>query len=257
MRKPLNYLFYATLLDGFQGYLSSSEIYQKYWGSSANAVKTEEEFEKEQFNSFIDRINRVPFDSEAADRGSAFNEIIDCLIDRRNTDKMQVIVDVKADSIRALYNERVFSFSLAYCREFAKRFKGAVTQVRTEATLNTKYGDVGLYGYIDELMPFKVHDIKTTKKYSVFSFRNNWQHIVYPYCLNHNGVSINDFEYNVVEMNDSNKVTGEFVEFYSFVPERDIPLLTTHCERLIDFIELNRDKITDKKIFNQHDEENE
>ena len=30
----IRYQFYATLLDSFQSYLSSDEIWEKYWGSS-------------------------------------------------------------------------------------------------------------------------------------------------------------------------------------------------------------------------------
>ena len=66
--------FYATLLDSFGSYLNSSRIYQEYWGFAENPSKTEEEFEKEQFQGLIDKINRVPFSSEAADKGTAFNE---------------------------------------------------------------------------------------------------------------------------------------------------------------------------------------
>lgn len=32
-------------------------------------------------------------------------------------------------------------------------------------------------------------------------------------------------------------------------PERDIPILTNHCEEFIRFLEENRELITDKKIF--------
>jgi hypothetical protein len=79
MTKP-NYLFYATLLDGYQNYLSSNEIYLKYWGNAEEPEFTAEEFEQKQFQSLIDRINRVPFDSEPEDQGTAFNEIVDCII---------------------------------------------------------------------------------------------------------------------------------------------------------------------------------
>jgi hypothetical protein len=46
--KRVNYQFYATLLDTFQGWLSSSEIYQDYWGFSEDPAKTEDQFEEEQ-----------------------------------------------------------------------------------------------------------------------------------------------------------------------------------------------------------------
>jgi hypothetical protein len=245
------YNIYATLLDAFQGWLSSSEIYQEYWGFSEEPAKTEEEFEQEQLQSLLDRINRVPFDSEAADKGTAFNEVVDCIIEHRISHKMDITSNPATGTITAVYNNRTFVFPTSACVECAKYYKGAATQVYTDAVLNTKYGDVLLYGFIDELMPESVHDIKTTSKYKAGKFRNNWQHIVYPYCLNNNGNKVNDFEYNVVVLNGMNYST--FTELYTYQPERDIRRLTEHVELLIEFLMANRDKITDKKIFNQHE----
>ena len=96
MSKPkVSYKFYATLLDGYQDYLRSSEIYQEYWGFSENPSKTEDEFEVEQLQGLINRINRVPFDSEAADKGTAFNEVVDCLVLNQKTarEDMSIVSD--------------------------------------------------------------------------------------------------------------------------------------------------------------------
>ncbi|MFV0391128.1 MAG: HNH endonuclease [Paludibacteraceae bacterium] len=260
MRKQVNYNFYATLLDGYQNYLSSSEIYDKYWGFSEEPPFTEDEFKEQQFQSLIDRINRVPFESEAAEQGTVFNELIDCLIENRKpaedsgmifeTDRESGMINTRyVKSPELIYN---FPFPLPLCLEFANYFKGALTQVRTEAVLPTKYGNVLLYGYIDELMPVSVHDIKTTKSYTVGNFKNHWQHIVYPYCLNENGNKVNDFEYNVAEINRTKYAVNynTFTEHYSYNPEIDLPKLTAHVEGLIEFIEYNKHLITDQKIFN-------
>lgn len=257
MNKPLSYLFYATLLDGYQNYLSSSEIYQKYWGFADEPEFSEEEFEQKQFLSLIDRINRVPFDSEPADQGTAFNEIVDCIILKRKSTKMEV-ESIKQDSaivaFKAILNEREFIFPAALCFEFANYYKGAVPQVRTEAVLPTKYGNVLLYGYIDELMPLAVCDLKTTKSYTVGDFKNHWQHIVYPYCLNQNGNSVFDFEYNIAVINRLKSGAVNYTthtEYYAFNPITDTQRLTAHVEGLIDFIETNKELITDRKIFNK------
>ena len=77
------YRFYATILDAFWGYLNSDVIWDKYWEWSENPPHTPEEFHEQQFQELIDRINRKPFDSEAADKGAALNEIIDCMIEKR------------------------------------------------------------------------------------------------------------------------------------------------------------------------------
>lgn len=270
--KPLNYLFYATILDSFYEYLNSDAVWQKYWGWSDNPPHEPEEFREIQFGELINRINRVPFDSEKADRGTAFNEIIDCMIEIRKSDKMRIELVYKVNSfgacdevgkpifydeeqtdeviaLKATYNNREFSFPISLCREFANYFKGALTQQRVEAVLPTRYGDVLLYGFIDELMPMSVHDIKTTGSYSVGKFKNNFQHLVYPYCLMQNGSDVRLFEYNIVEFNKNGYPTGTFTETYLFNPERDIPVLTSHVEQFIVFLEENKPLITDKKIF--------
>lgn len=240
----VKYKIYCTLLDGFQNYLDSSEIYQKYWGFSENPAKTEDEFEQEQYQGFIDRINRVPFDSEPADKGTAFNEVIDCIIDGVNSDKVQIEQSTYRGKkvIKAIYNERTFNFDTQLCKDIAGMLKGALTQQYTQGVLSTKYGDVLLYGYIDQVMPFKVVDLKTTGKYSVFKFRNNWQHKVYPYCLQQNGIDIDDFEYLVTDFKKT------YTETYTF-KERHIQQITAHVEQLIEFIEAHRHVITDEKIF--------
>lgn len=244
------YQFYATLLDGFQSYLDAEKNWELFYGGSEDPKYSVEEYEAMQRQELIDRINRVPFESEAADRGTAFNEVVDCLILGRNTEREDMeIVSLKEEGIiRVQFRNNVFDYPISLCREFAEYFKGAVPQVRTEGVLQTKYGSVLLYGYIDELMPLSVHDIKTTSRYNAFKFRDHWQHIVYPYCLHQEGSKITLFEYNVVKWG---KVNETFTEPYNFKLNRDTERLLLHCESFIEFLENNRDMITDKKIFNQ------
>jgi hypothetical protein len=258
MKKNLKYLFYATLLDSYQDYLDSDIIYQEYWGFSEEPPFTEDEFHEKKRLELIDRINRVPFDSEKADKGTAFNEIVDCMITGCNSEKMKIekVFDVEEPkrviALKATYNNREFTFPISICREFSEYYKGAVTQVYTEAVLPTCFGDVQLYGYIDELMPASVHDIKTTGKYSAGKFKHHWQKVVYPYCLSANGNKVYDFEYNVLLINERkyDDTYETFTEFYNYVPDTDIPRLIKHVESLIEFVETHKDLITDKKIFN-------
>lgn len=265
---------YPTLIDGFTDYLNSDVIYERYWGWSENPPHTLEEFRQKQFQSFIDRINRVPFDSEAADKGTAFNEIVDCVIEHRKSDKVDVqyiyapIVmgqvdncdpderwaDVEYDTskvvgLRAYYNNRVFDFDIKLVREFADYYKGALTQQFVSAIVPTAFGNVEVYGYVDELMPQSIHDIKTTSKYSVGKFKDHAQHLVYPYCYWKNGMPPMPFEYNVAEIDRYGR-WETFTESYMFVPERDVPILVAKCEDLIRFLLENRNLITDKKILN-------
>lgn len=237
------YRFYPTLLDTFADYLSSDALWDRYWGWSDNPPHTPEEFRQKQFEELVNRINRVPFDSEAADRGTAFNEVVDALIEMRKPRGMDAERTADNASYLVAYNGRRFAFPIALCREFARYYRGALTQQRVSAPLPTALGTVELYGVIDELMPLSVHDIKTTGNYYVGKFKGHWQHMVYPYCLMKNGSDVRLFEYNVTDFRQT------YTESYTFVPERDIPRLVAHCEDFIRFLQENRELITDKKIF--------
>lgn len=244
--------FYATILDSFYGYLNSDVVYEKYWGWSEEPPHTPEEFHELQFQELIDRINRKPFNSEKADRGTCFNELVDALIENRKPKEIEIerITDEKNVMwYRAIYNNRIFTFPISLCREFADYFKGAITQQRVEAILPTAFGNVLVYGLIDELMPTTVHDIKTTGSYTFGKFKNHFQHLVYPYALLQNGSDVRTFEYNIVEFNKGGYVVDTYTETYVFEPVRDTPILTNHCEDLIRFLEENKELITDKKIF--------
>ena len=113
-----NYRIYATLLDSYFNYLNSDVIYERYYGWSENPPCTEEEFRQKQFQELIDRINRKPFDSEAADRGTAFNEIIDCMIENRKSSIMEMSRVYHDDGtlygMKAVYNNRLSLFTLTF-----------------------------------------------------------------------------------------------------------------------------------------------
>ena len=254
----VSYNFYATLLDSFQNYIDSDVNWEKFWGGSADPKLSIAEYTEQCKQELIDRINRVPFDSEAADRGSAFNEIVDCLIEHRKPKDMEVVKVYNENNaviaLKALYKEREFTFPIEMCRDMADSYKGAIPQYFCEGILPTKYGNVKLYGFIDELMPDSIHDIKTTSKYEAFKFRKHWQHIVYPYCLMCMGSDVTTFNYDVVVLNKDPFNYDFFRESHCFIPHLHIPRLTEHCERLIEFLLVNKDLITDKRIFNQHGE---
>ena len=248
----VSYRIYPTLLDSFQDLLDSDIIYERYWGYSENPPLSLDEFRDKQFQGLIDKINRVPFESEAASKGTAFNEVIDCIVQHRNSKNASVkrVKDEygKVLGLNATLNGSTFYFPVSLVREVAGYYKGALAQQYVQAILPTVFGDVLLYGYIDYVMPFCTHDLKTTGKYYVGKFKDHWQHRVYPYALLKNGCDVPDFEYNIVELGKTWYNT--YTESYSFVKERDIPLLTRHCEDFIRFLNDNRSLITDKKIFN-------
>ena len=244
------YRIYATLLDAYWNYLQSYDIWERYWGGSDNPPHTPEEFEQQQLSDLIDRINRKPFDSEAADRGTAFNELVDALIEQRRPQEMEVSRDEEQTHYVVGFRGRTYRFPIAACVTMANHYRGALTQQRVEALLPTAYGSVMVYGLIDELMPLSVHDIKTTGSYQMGKFRHHHQHLVYPYALMMNGSDIREFHYDIVEFDRKGQIVGYHNEVYLFRPERDIPVLRDHCEQFIRFLEEHRAEITDKKVFN-------
>lgn len=282
-----HYSAYATLLDSFQSYLDAEKTYYKYFTSENPSVTVDEWCDK-MYIDLINKINRVPFTSEAADRGTAFNELVDALIKkplaervkeddmesenitfrvvllqikgRRKTDPIteryayEVVFDpdkvqrercagLKDEEKPQLREPQTFNFFKDVTDEFVTYYEGALPQAFVKGTLETHFGTIDLYGYADELLPFSCHDIKTTKNYHSGNFKEHWQHIVYPFCLKQMGMNISHFEYNVTNFKET------FSEVYVFEEERDIPKLRDICERFIQFVETNRDVITDTKVF--------
>lgn len=208
----LKYKFYATLLDSFTRYLTSEA--------------------DEAFKELIDKINRVPFESEAASKGTAFNVLVDSIV-QEGYDKLGEDNTVFEG----------FEFNTDIINEFASHFKGAIAQYRTHGTIETKYGIVLLYGDVDEILRDKAFDIKTTSRYDFPKFIHNWQHRIYPYCLNQEGFQIDEFQYYITDFKNTFKE--------SYIPnikkdEKDIKII---CEYLIEFLEEHRYLITDKKVF--------
>lgn len=218
MEKVFN--FYATLLDSYTWYLGDER--------------------EEAYQNMIDRLNRKPFKSEAAEKGTAFNELVDfCIPNLRS-------ISFNADTIK----HKGFEFKKPVVYEFLKRLEGSQPQVFCSGMLETSKGMVNLYGYIDEILMDCVIDIKTSQYYSFPYYLGNWQHLVYLFCLQQQGINVNRFKYMVTDF------TNFYEEEYFFDAARDVPKLVDICEQLIDFIEINRPLITDKKLFNEHEAAN-
>lgn len=272
MSQQPRYQIYPSLMDKYTNYLRSADIYDKYWGGSENPPFTYEEFEAQQFADLIDGINRVPKDLPQADIGTAFNEIVDCMVLGVKSDKMPIerVYLPSADGstnevgcLKAELNGRFFVFPIEMCREFADYYKAcnAIPQKFVEGLIDTPRGLVRLYGYVDELTDHGVHDIKTSGSYEAFKFKGNAQHLVYPYCLNAMGIEVREFSYDLAHIDSGIKrgapvpdyievkYLGSHQEEYSYIADRDEPILRERLCALIDFLEAHRDLITDTKIF--------
>ena len=286
-----SYRIYPSLLDKFQSFVDMSAedfFYQdgnggwhkNYNESTGEYHYTDEEVYDLAKQDLINAINRVRSVSEAASKGTAFNELVDALINNKKSETLQtkkVYYDVNGNFIRTEWplNQQIFKlagvqaeldgftfiFDIELLREAAEYLKGSVNQVYTSATIETKYGLVQLYGYIDELRQNKVYDLKTTKKYEFGKYQKYWQRHVYPYCLIESGecTEIESFEFTCYQLSNSTDkqslIKGKrYPEVYNYNHEQSKELIKSQCERFIEFLEENKELITDKKVFGGENE---
>ena len=210
-RQP-HYRLWATLLDGYDWYLSSEK--------------------DEAYQEFLDKLNRVPMPtSPEAAQGIAFQALIDSFHHPEQYER------------RPEWSKDGFTFNGDVVDEFVQKFYYAHPNIYTEAVIDTRLGEVKLYGYADAILADSAYDIKFTGRYSKGKFLNNWQHRIYPYCLNKQGIYVSRFEYTITD--------GEsvWIEDYVWMPDIFIPEVRHQCEELIHFIESQRDKITNPKLF--------
>lgn len=294
-----NYRFYPTLLDKFQTFLDTTAedyFYQDEDGKwHKNYSETEDAFHYSQEEvdallkqELLDAINRVSHEpSEPASKGTALNEIVDCIIHNKKSDNKNILikslkgVDVKREfgctdevgkpiyydywfehikvpCIFAEIDGFSFYFDKDFCKSIAEYFKGSLSQVFTSATIDTEFGEVELYGYIDELRENKVFDLKTTSRYEFGKYSKYWQRHIYPYTLIESGActEINSFEFTAYVLKGGTSrtplITGaQYAEVYQYNHEQSKMLLKNICERFCQFLEDNRELITNKKIFNE------
>lgn len=276
MKQPeFKYRFYASLLDSFTEFLDvkAEEFFYKDekgdWHVNMNQDGelhfSEEEVHQLAKQQFIDNVNRVDEGpSEAADKGTAFNEIVDCIVMKTQSTRDDVVIksikepndESSVPCIKAEINGFKFLFDQSMCIEAGSYFYGSVCQLQVSAPIETKYGTVELYGYPDYIKENKVYDLKTTKQYQFGKYEKKWQKHVYPYALITSGkmTDVKEFEYTCYKLCGGTSrtpiITGVvYPEVYTFDFDTSKNLLTQHCERLIEFLEQNRDQITDKKVF--------
>ncbi len=265
MKQP-KYRIYPSLLDKFQKYLDSGMEADSFFNTDRETGEqklTEDEIADRHEQELIDMINRVPKEPiEAADKGTCFNEIIDCLIERRKCSREDMTIETVDENefsfILAQMNGFSFKFDINLCKEVSEYFKGAVCQYLCKGTIETSHGVVELYGYADEIVRDKVYDIKTTSNYDFGKFERCWQKELYPYCLVESGdcVNISEFEYTVIKLKGGTSrtplISGDiYKEVYTYNHAKTTQNLKLMLERFIAWLEQHRNKITDKKIFNE------
>ena len=318
------YRIYPSLLDKFQTLLNAEKDLEAPWNidrETGEYKKTLPQIEEEARQSLLNSINRVRFHSMAADNGTVFNELVDCLHRGRKSFRDDIEFKTFKDYglIASRYRQKdlpdeFFHYDLASAMNIADFFRGSCCQVFVKGILPTVYGNVELYGYIDELKRDVVYDLKTTGSYYTFGkFEDHWQRFVYPYCLIKSGQmrDVLAFEYSVLKWTKrkSQTITPDselwnwinvrpvyfdpntkrpveiekklaegakkedfvetipqyasvdiygfdyFPEFYAYNHDECVEKLTYMVESFIEWIESNKEFITDKKIFNQQEQQ--
>ena len=257
-----DYCFTPSQLDAFQDFIDSEYLWEQFWGNAEVPNKSAEEFAAECEKKLIDMINRCPKEPiEAADRGTAFNELVDMLIHKRSCqiDSMEVSPSCEAHpyTVIVAYNGFKWEFSTSSLIDLSKRYpKTTISQYPCAAPLQTQKGDVWLYGYLDEWCGNKVSDLKTTENYSFGKYKRKWQRHVYPYTLVEAGdcTEIAEFEYTACQLSKPTKKCpviffAIYPEIYTYDHEQSRRCLQDHCERFISWIEHRKEFITDAKIF--------
>ena len=230
METQPDYRIYPSLLDMFQTLLDYESEAEQPWNIvSETALKNgkypgkeigdyiltpDEMYTKLEMN-LIDAINRCDgVHIEAADKGTAFNEIVYCLIEHRQSSREDIKIHSEKISedqtaIIAELNGFTFAFDANFCKEIAKRFIGSIPQYLCRSSIVTKYGEVELYGFIDE------------------------------------------FEYSVVVWKKgATLITGEFYpEVYTYNHKKSTDLLRAHIEHFLWWLNRRKKFITDKRIF--------
>jgi len=203
------YNFYATLFDAWRWFLDSEK-------DTAH-------------QDFIDRLNRKSFKSDAAEKGKAFEE---CVNELMNLDISGQVVKYKN-----------FEFDKNILLDVYNRVKGYSSQIYVERQIQTSLGQVKIYGYLDKLGFGRVVDIKTTSRYEFPKFLGNFQHHVYPLCLAER-CKILESEYIITDFK------SVYTEQYRFDEEESMNKIKSVSEDIIEFIEYHKGLITEQKLFN-------
>ena len=267
MSKP-KYRITPSLLNNWQNLVDSDKNWEEFYGNSDEPSISSEDYYKKCEQELLDALNRVPFVSEAASKGTALNELVDCILDRRKQrEDMKVwrlydpesVENPRVIGLHAEIDGFAFDYDLNLVNSLADYFFGAICQHRCEAVMDTEFGPVILYGDADYIRQDIVYDLKSTSRYSAYGkFSDGWQKDLYPWALIESGevTNISGFEYTIVPLSGGSSttplITGEIkTEWYDYSHGAATRRLRQVLEAFIPWIEDHRHLITHKRIFNE------
>lgn len=259
----MQYNITASMLNGFQSVLDAPITAEEFWNidrETGEYKRTADEIALQAECDLINSINRCPREPmEAADRGTALNEIVDCMVQgvpstREDTKLSRAETELGLMyGLKAEINGFEFVFDTQLCRQLRDLYKGSIVQHYHEAMMSTQYGDVMLYGYSDYWQGDTIRDLKTTKKYDFGKYERGWQRIVYPWTAIESGeaVAVDKFVYDAIQLSSRGGIIfgTHYPEEYAYGHLWASKLLRNGVCRFIEWIESRRDLITDAKVF--------
>lgn len=203
----------------------SYQVYATLLDSFAWYKRSEKE---EALQDFLDRINRVEKPKEAPQlRGLAF----EAQVERAAVEGIVPTEPVKVHDVKV---------PAWIVEKFADGMAAASRQVHVETVLPTLYGPVRIYGKVDEILGDTAFDTKTTGSYEFPKYLKAWQHPVYLECLKPLGIE--RFVYRITDFE------GYYEEEYRYRAS-DTDRLISELAQLVEFLEANRARITNRRIF--------
>lgn len=257
MSKPILRVW-VTLLNAFTRFLNSDELYNEHLEYKGDDAMSADDFHAQAFADFIDSINRVPKDIPAATEGTAYGEMhVKWALGEFTPEPVQeyykngnpngprrfVYTHTYHSNVTGEQVTITYKWNYEVALEVQEHFVGGVFEHLTETTLDTKYGSVILYGYVDLIRLNVMSDLKKTGKYDALKFMKEWQYRVYPMSLRREGVKVDTFKYIAC--------TGDrhvYIEEHPY-QERFESEIIAHVEALYEFIQNNRELITNKKLL--------
>lgn len=218
----VRYNIYPTLLDGYLAYKRMED-------------KTDADL--------LAIINRTEGKTEQMVLGTAFNDLIDHLCDRKPFEPVDGVYRVNKEGYLT-GGTGFFEFPEAIVRQFVGIYRQSVRQVFLEGVLPTRRGHVRLYGFADGVFPSVVRDIKTTSRYTSQKYFGHVQAYAYTYCVRYMGGRADGFWY------DATDFKGIYHEYYA-AETLGVDYLVNVCEDFIGWCEERREFITAPKLFSQ------
>lgn len=175
-----HYRMSPSFLNKFSGWLNAAEMWDRYWGESAEPPHTPEEFEAMQLKELLAYINNEPQEpNEAADRGTCLNEIIDVLTGATPREDVRVLLCT--EYYEAHKEPYTFKFDKSLIYGLCEVYEDAISQYHLLHTYDLSNGDrVTLHGFADYIFPTEIWDMKTTSRYAHGNYDTNWQRKIYP-----------------------------------------------------------------------------